>query len=379
MDTQRYSKPRAVWQLRKGVGLLTLVVALFSGAVSPAWAGSQEFTIMAVGVSNNSEKADAYALDYARKRAVYLAILKLGVSEAGAKAAKIPEDDWAQIVRGATVVQSKRQGNQTIAEIKVTVEDGPLRKALAYKENAGVIGAVDAVPLRSVLVLPVVVTPKHTFVWEKENALRGPLSSELLRQAHGAVMLPGGDLQDLRLIDGENVAKVTMAELKPMFDRYGAQEIIIALVKPGTLETQEPDKVILRRLSVYQPNSEVIDIPPEKTTDSAQVRMAHTAQVVAQATVEIASSSVDDAQAKLKKAMKIPLHFVYITPRELAVMTDAIRHAPGVLLLELPAITLNNVTGTIYLDGDKTALRKALAAQGIVSRDQGNQWTLSVR
>jgi hypothetical protein len=60
-------------------------------------------------------------------------------------------------------------------------------------------------------------------------------------------------------------------------------------------------------------------------------------------------------------------------------MSEAVRHAPSVLQLEMPQITLDNVSGTIYYTGDKAALRQQLEAQAIVVHEEGTQWTLSVR
>ena len=360
-----------------------MMVAAFAMALmlaAPrAHAATQEFTILAVGVDRNSERAADIALDYARKRALYLAIRKLGVAEPDKAAARISPDQMGQIIRGATVLQSKRKAEKTYQEVKVTINELPLRQALSLKDPETPIGEVDASSMRNVLVLPALVTPKKTYVWDKENTLRAPLASELLRQAHGMLSLPSGDLADLRLIDGENVAKVKGDELKPMFERYGVSEIIIALYKAGTPGSEEPDKVILRRLNNFDPHDEALEIPVQVVTDTADIRTQHTAQAIASASVQIASATAQSMRQKLDAATKIKVKFIYAIPKEMGTMSDAIRHAPGVLLLEMPAINLNNVTGTIYLNGDKTALRKVLAAKGIICRDLGDQWTVSVR
>jgi hypothetical protein len=231
-----------------------------------------------------------------------------------------------------------------------------------------------------VLIIPVTVTAAHTWVWEKENSLRAPLSDELLRQARGTVMLPGGDLQDLRLIDRENATRVTQVDLKPMFERYGAQEIIIAAMSVGPENTTEPTRILLHRVSADKPRDEVIELIPETPEEKIEPRIMNAARAIASAAVQIATSTADDDREKLAKATKIKVKFVYTTPKQLAELSKAIRTAPGVLQLELPTIMLNNVNGTIYLEGsDKAGLKKQLADKGVVIRETGAEWTASAR
>lgn len=348
-------------------------------AAPTAWAIPQEYTVLAVGIATSKTKAEAYAMDYARKRAVFLATSKLGVANPEKAVMGIKSEALPQIIRGATVDKTQRVGEKTYQQIRVTIAEEPLRAALGLKADAGE-KVTSTARTHSVLLIPVAITPTKTWVWEKENNLRAPLSEELLRQARGLVMLPGGDLQDLRLIDRDNATTVKAEELKPMFERYGASEIIIAAMSTGKEGTTDPTKILLHRVTAKKIRDEVIEIPPEAAEDKSEVRVMAAARAIASAATQIASSTDDDENEKLAAATKIKLRFVYTTPRELARLTETIRRAPGVLQLELPAIMLNNVSGVIYLDGnDKAALRKQLAAKAIVIRDVGDEWTASTR
>ena len=74
-------------------------------------------------------------------------------------------------------------------------------------------------------------------------------------------------------------------------------------------------------------------------------------------------------------------HFTFANPRELAGMEESVRNTPGVILLEIPTISLQDVNGTIYFTGDKKALQAALVKQGVIVTDPGGDkpWVLSVR
>ena len=367
-----------VWQ-RQMRPLAALLAILFYTIVPHiAHAETQEFTILAVGIDSNEDKAAAAALSYARQRAIYIATRKLGVTNPSQQAARIPAAAVAQIIRGATVLQSRRIGDKTYLEVSVTIVTEALNKALNITDiPTGNNANFNNATTRSVLLLPALVTPKSTLVWGDDNLLWEPLSVELVRQGHGTVILPGGDLQDLRLVDGDNVAKVRQDELKPMFERYGVKEIIIAILTPGN--GGEPSHVLLRRLSDFHPPEEELEVKSSTIDDNMATRVERAAQSIATASVQIATSTTASEQEKLKTATKIPVRFNYTLPKELGRMTEAVRSAPGVLLLELPAITLNNVDGTIYVDGDQTTLRKTLATRGIIIRGKDDQWVISVR
>jgi hypothetical protein len=217
-------------------------------------------------------------------------------------------------------------------------------------------------------------------LWEKDNALQAPLSDELLRQAHGAVLIPGGDYEDLRLIDYQNALTVKAEELKPMFERYGAKEIVIAVVTPGALATSEPDSVLLRRLSLTQPlRNEVMEIKPESPEEGAQVRLARTVRALATAFTQMANSTAEQQQLRLDAAQKIKVGFIYTTPRSLAEMQAAIRDSKGVLQLDLPAIALKDMRGLVYFEGDVSELKAGLMKKGLRISEQGDSWILSTR
>ena len=113
------------WQWIAAV--LCIVLMLAPGG---AWAGIQEIRVVAVGVDSSSVAAEEKAINYARKRAVYLASRKLGIKNVSKVVAKFSALQFNEIIRGANVVQSRRQGEVTYSEVNVTIVDEALRRAL---------------------------------------------------------------------------------------------------------------------------------------------------------------------------------------------------------------------------------------------------------
>lgn len=334
--------------------------------------------MVGVGIDNSSAKAEEAALDYAKKRAAYLVARKLGVKEADKQLAKLTEAQWHEIIRGATVLQTRRTQYTTYAEVNVTVVNQALYRALKLPEGFGKV-ATPEVTVRGVLLLNVYVGRDRPYLWEKENILREPLADAVRRQSHGAVLLPGGDFDDLRLIDYRNALTVTPAELKPMFERYGAKEIVIAVLTLSQPGTTDASTVLLRRLTPDNQQNELLTIPADSAEETRPARLNQAAATIAAAVTQIATSTAEPERLALAEAKTIAVAFYYAVPKELAKMQDIVRSAPQVLSLAMPSIALANVQGTIYLKGEAEALRTHLTKQGLVITSTGEGWRITPR
>ncbi len=359
---------------------LVLCLAVVTFAFS-AQAAIQQMRVMAVGIDRGADKAQELAIDYAKKRAVYLMARKLPVDQVAAKVAKFTAEDYKEVVRGATINEIKRVGERTYADVTVSIVDSALRRKLDLPETSYMEGVTDEqTRMRGVLVLPVYVKSGRPYLWEKENKLRDPLSSEALRQAHGAVLAPAGDLDDLRLVDYANVLTVTGKELEPIFTRYGAEEVVVAIYTPSTGGAEPVEaSILLRRLTRSHTSTEKIQIPPTVAKSDAASQLNQAAQLIANAVTQIASATAIDDQARLNKARQIPIDFAYANPRELARMQEELRKQREVLLVKLPSISLGGIDGIAYVEGEPKKLREKLVKAGIFVTDSGTGWKLSLR
>ncbi len=358
--------------------LLFCLLAL--SITAPAHAAVQQVRVMAVGVDRRADRAEQLAVDYAKMRAVYLTARKLPVEQVTAKVQGFTAEDYKEIVRGVDILQSKRIGERTYASISVSIVDAALRRKLGLSDQSTLEGASDEHSrMRGVLVLPVYVKSGRPYLWEKENALSNPLHDESLRQGQGAVLAPAGDLDDLRLVDYANVLSVTGKELEPMFKRYGAEEIVIAIYTPPEGGAQPVEEsILLRRLTPSATATERVQIPRTDASTS-EARLKQAAMLIGGAVTQIASATAIDDQTRLAKAQQIPIDFAYANPRELARMQNTLRSQSEVLIVKLPAISLGEIDGIAYVEGDAKKLREKLVKTGIFVTDSGSGWKLSLR
>lgn len=366
------NQPIRLWQSLAACAFMFLLAA-------PAQASIQEIRVLATGVDRSSVRANELALSYAKQRAVYLAARKLQVQDAGERVAALKPDQWKEIVRGATVLQTRREGEITYADVTVSVVMEALRRALDLPEV--VPPAIDpAAVSHGVLVLPVFIGKDRPYLWEKDNLSSAPVRDEILRQSRGTVLAAAGDVEDRRLVDYQNALEVTGEELAPMFKRYGIDEIIIAITTPSAPGTPDPTAVLLRRLVPSgKGRVEEITLPPQSEKDTLGQRVAQAAEAIAAAATQIAGSTSGLQQAKMTDAPSLPIRFRYATARDLATMQEAVRTAPGVLQLVMPAIALEDMSGVVYLSGEREAVRQYLVKKGFILSDTGEGWTIALR
>jgi hypothetical protein len=367
------NEPSRVWQPLAAMGL-ALFIAM---AALPAFAGIQEMRVLAVGKHRSSATASAMALDYARKRAVYLVARKMQVENPSEALAALKPEQWNEILRGATVVQEKRVGEITYAEVRVSVVEEALRKALKIEDPVATeIDASSAA--RGLLVIPVLVGESRVYLWENENSINGPTRSQILRRGMGEVLVPPGDFEDRRLIDYNNALQVTAQEMEPMYTRYGADEIIIAVTTLGLEGTEEPVSILLRRLPhpPLEGRVEEITVPMDKKA-TRDVRATKAAATIANAAGNIASATSQLMLEQLKKATQVPVSFRYTTAQNLGTMQETVRATKGVLHLAMPTITLDKMSGVVYLTGEKEAVRAALEKQQLTVTDDQEGWIVS--
>lgn len=348
---------------------------LVSFAAMPAHAALHEIRVIGVGIDTLRSEAEAKAVDYAEKRALYMLARKLNVPRASEQLAQLKPEDIKEMIRGHTVIRTQRKDDVTYAEVKVSVIDTPLRRALGLPDEAEGI----KFRKRGILVMGVYMDGERPLLWEKRNPLTEPLKSQGLKMGKGAVILPVGDPEDLRVVDYNNILTIEYAEIKPMLERYGASEVLVAVVKTGLENTQDPTDILMRRLTDRGIKLERITVKPIKASATEDERANDAVFAIAQIATDLASSiSLDERQA-LEKANKLALEFNFITMKEYGDMQEAVRAYPGFRQLDLPSINLHKVQGELYYDGDEKKLRDHLKKYAIYVRPSADGWALSLR
>lgn len=348
---------------------------MLSFVAVPAHAALHEIRVIGVGIDTLRSVAEAEAVDYAEKRALYLLARKLNVPHASEQLAKLTPEDIKEMIRGHTVVRTQRKDDVTYAEVKVSVVDTPLRRALGLPDEEEGF----KFRKRGILIMGVYMDGERPLLWEKRNPLTEALKSQSLKMGKGAVIMPVGDPEDLRIVDYNNILTIEYKEIQPMLERYGASEILVAVVKTGSEGTVDPTDILMRRLTDRGIKLERVTVKPLKASANEEERANDAVFAIAQIATDLASSiSLEERQA-LEKETKLPVEFSFITMKEYGDMQEAVRAYPGFKQLDLPSINLHKVRGELYYDGNEKKLRDHLKKYAIYVRPTADGWTLSLR
>ena len=358
------------------MAVMAVLLLALTMASLPARAAMHEITVVGVGVDSERSKAYEQAVEYGKKRAIYMLSRKLGAMGSEEILSQMREDELNDMVRGFTITDRSRRENTTYLQMKVTIIDTPLREALGLPP-----AEEDRVNFRrrGILVLPVYVEEPRPLLWEKRNPLTVPLKSLALKMGKGSVVLPMGDPEDLRVVDYNNVLTITYQGLGTMVERYGASEVLVAVVTLGLPDTSEPTDILLRRLTNKGVKLERVTLNPENALEKNEVRIHAAAQAIAQVANDLASSVAIQEREALATAPAIPVTFSFITMREFGEMQAALRSYPGFKQLVLPTSDLHRVEGMLYYDGKEKKLRAHLKKSAIFVRSEGKGLVLNMR
>jgi hypothetical protein len=353
-----------------------VVMVLVCGTAMPAHAALHEIRVIGIGIDSLRSEAEAKAVDYARKRALYMLARKLNVPQAEQQLQKLQPKEIEEMIRGHTVVRTQRKDDVTYAEVKVSIVDTPLRRLLGLPEKDN---DTQKFRRRGVLILGVYMDGERPLLWEKRNPLNKPLKSQSLKMGKGSVIMPVGDPEDLRVVDYNNILTIEYEEMQAMLERYGANEVLVAVVTTGLEGTADPTDILIRRLTNKGIKLERVTVAPLKATAKEEARVQDAVYAIAQVATDLASSvSLEERQA-LEKADQLPLLFSFITMKEYGDMQDAVRAYPGFKQLDLPSINLHRVQGKLYYDGNEKKLREHLKKYAIFVRPNADGWIISLR
>ncbi|MFN8929380.1 MAG: hypothetical protein ACK5WQ_03315, partial [Alphaproteobacteria bacterium] len=164
-----------------------------------------------------------------------------------------------------------------------------------------------------------------------------------------------------------------------MVARYGASEILIAVVTLGLEDTSEPTDILLRRLTKDQTKLERITLKPTNALDRPEARIQAAAVAIAQVATDLASSVAIEERKELAAAKQQSVEFVFITMREFGEMQAALRSFSGFKQLIITKSDLHRVEGELYYTGSEKKLRAHLKKSAIFVRPGEKRWELNMR
>ncbi len=333
----------------------------------------QEITVTGIGVHDDIEKAQPMAMDYAKKRALFELAQKWNVEDLEKKMQRLPAGVIAQSIRGARVVDFKREGNILYTKTVVSVLDTPLKRAL----KVPLTQVTDAPRGPGVLVIPIFKDGEQLLVWDKANPLRAPMRRAALTGSNQSVVVPLGDSKDLAEIDYDNILTARYPQFEGLLKRYGAKEVMVALLTPPAGD-DAPTRVLVNRIFKGGMKPELLEIKAKKGANMA-TRYNDVALTVVHLAAQRAAATSDQQREEYAKSKSQPVVFRFTTMAEYGETDKQLRAAPGVLGVEVKNIALQEVQAVLYHEDGLEKIKAHLEKHGVKLREEGGSWVLSLR
>ena len=368
MNRKNLHANRPAWQW-----LPAILCILFMLASPSARASMQEVTVTGIGVHDDIEKAQPMAMEYAKRRALYEMAQKWNVEDLETKMKRLSDSVIAQSVRGARVVDFKREGNVLYTKTIVSVLDTPLKRALKVpltEENTAPRGL-------GVLVLPVFKEGEQILVWDKSNPLRAPMRRAALTGGNQSVVVPLGDAKDLAEIDYDNILTARYEQFAGLLKRYGAKEVMVVLLTPPEADNA-PTRVLVNRIYKGGMKPELLEIKAKDGSNMA-ARYHDVATTVVRLAAQRAAATADVEREKRAVTAKQPVIFRFTTMAEYGQVDKLLRESPGFEGLDVTNIALQEVHAVLYHAGALEKMRAYLDKHGVKQREEEGSWVLSLR
>lgn len=350
------------------------IMVFFSLSIaSQAVAAVHEVEVMGVGVHDDIEIAQRLADDYAKKRAIYLLAQKWQVPDLEKKLSKLDEATLAQAIRGARTLDFRREGDILYTKTIVSVLDAPIKRALKLAEGEDVAEKEGI----GILLVPVFKDGERIWVFDRSNPLRQPVRRAALTLGNQLVVVPLGDSRDLRVVDYDNILDARYDTFKPLLERYGAKEVVVALVDAPDVASNTT-RVLYNRMYDGGLKPEILDIKTADKTNLA-ARYEEVAKVVVSMAAKQAVATSVSEQKQREAFIKQHVLFSFTTMQEYGRLDQLLRAAPGVEALEIGAIALQQVEAVFYHKGNLNPVLAYLEKKGVKLREKGAIWVLSER
>ena len=351
----------------------------------PANAALQEIKVLAQGTGDSREEAKANALTFAKQAAFIRIARKLDPEKAPAYLSKLDINALEPYIRGTSVLSEKRIDKLYVAEILVTVIDTPIRRAYGTLPTpAQLEKAAPTKDTRTILILPVFYNGVEPVVWDsKTNPSLKLWQTQAVSLTKNALIIPTGDTTDRSIVDRDNVLRASYNNFKPMLERYGSDEIVVAVLIDTLAKDQtQTVEMLLRRIRSGGQKVERFTLTPKSDTTP---REAIYQQAVTEALHRMNTAAHATAYKEKKqraKALAQPFVAQFNTLKEWADIQAILRKSKGIESISTTNLQLLVARGTLYINTDKKALLQSVAKGKVSiseSLDGKAPWIIRIR
>lgn len=282
---------------------------------------------------------------------------RLGVSQGELDPSSLPPETVARLLQSFQVEEEQTAAGRYIATLTYSFRPEEVRQLLSSR------GATFAAPpTQPVLIIPIYRGESGTRLWDSPNPwlaawLDFPNGNSLV-----PVVVPFGDLQDMREVDIDAAMSGDTAALETMAQRYGAREVVVAVAEP---RGESLSVTVNRYGGRTAGGSEQLSVPPATEEGANQLALA----------VERTTALLDESwrsQAQVQSGERnsmtvlVPLAG---TGDSWFNIQERLRQVPTVVEADILSLSPREAVVDIRFMGSEAQFREAIAQQNLTIRE----------
>lgn len=272
-----------------------------------------------------------------------------------------------QYVRSFEIEREELTPTRYMARLTVHYNDVAVQRLL--DERA--LPQVQA-PSEQILILPVLVAGDGVRLFEDPNPWRDAWSRADLSRSLIQFVLPLGDLQDVTTIDGEMAVRGDRQALRRLADRYAADEVVIARLRPT-----EADDAILLRLDLLRAGERAETLAEDELRGAPGAPLEEVlADGVRRMVVALEDVWKGTQMLDLADTESLVVELVLADLGAWVQMNDTLSALPEVRRTTVDAFARQRARVRLDYVGELDQLQSALAQRGLSLSRDGETWRL---
>ncbi|WP_439814196.1 DUF2066 domain-containing protein [Zavarzinia sp. CC-PAN008] len=347
--------------------LLALPALALALAVPGGRAVAQDASMTVTGVEVDVTAATAIeARDQALLEGQTKALGQLIERLTGQPAPNVGANTAAGLVQGTSVENERVSATRYAATLTVEFRRSRVE---SFLESQGTSFARAA--RKPLVIVPVLSGPGGAVLWDDPNPWRDAWNAHDSSGALLPLLVPQGDIEDLRTIQADQAAGGDEAALKALASRYGANEVLVVDARM----TGDPGQ----GMSVA-----TIRLTPDGLERGSQDFGGEGGEqaLLARAVEAVARMVEEEYRSRASKPPE-PMQTIQVATRygsldEWLMLRNRLAAVPAVKDVRVAEQTLSGARLTVTYQGEAAALQAALGAQGLNMALDGGQWRLGV-
>ena len=352
--------------LQAGLLALLLVFASLHGA----HAAIDDVEVLVDMPGDTPEAAREKGVAYAEKRALFLMLYREVPDKAEDIARTFTQEQVRDMIRGYTVVNELFSENRYLAKLRFSFNEAVIDRLLMREPPP------DRDYIMPLVILPALDNGKEVKLWESGNFWRSLWNGVALERAAGTLVMPYGDPTDAFIVDPTNVLSRDYETLKPLIERYGAQEAVVVYAQYRLDRKPIAVQVTVRRITPRGLTERDFIYEAETPDDTFEVLLTRASRDLAAQLQEISSGAIAREEYQLQNAKRVRLVAQFRRLSSWVEMKQALDQLPRILKIQMGTITINSADMLIYYDGTEEFLETSLRAAGMGVTRASDHWQI---